>query len=160
MTRCRQSENLEVIPHPINASDSLSEGAQSSGGPAHHPATVAAFFDRSGLVGAFFRCSPDRPWMAVSADDGHGNECGGASVRDAVCCRLGGFLASIFGGLALRRLQGPDPERRGRGWAVFATAGIRGLLMVVSGTLGSVVLGRGGVEEVIPSFCCRGGSRG
>jgi hypothetical protein len=57
-----------------------------------------------------------------------------------------GFLASIFGGLALRRLHGPDPERRGRAWAVFATAGIRGLLMLVGGILGSVVLGRGGVE--------------
>jgi hypothetical protein len=63
-----------------------------------------------------------------------------------------GFLASIFGGLALRRLQGPYPERRGRAWAVFATAGIRGLLMVVGGTLGSVVLGRGGVEGGDPEF--------
>lgn len=63
-----------------------------------------------------------------------------------------GFLAGIFGGLAIRRLQGPDPERRGRGWAVFATAGIRGLLMVVGGTLGSVVLGRGGVEGGDPEF--------
>ena len=57
-----------------------------------------------------------------------------------------GFIGSIFGGLALRRLQGPDPERRGRAWAVFATAGIRGLLMVIGGTFGSVVLGRA-VEE-------------
>ena len=63
-----------------------------------------------------------------------------------------GFVAAIFGGLALRRLQGPDPERRGRAWAVFATAGIRGLLMVVGGTLGSVVLGRGGVEGGDPEF--------
>ena len=63
-----------------------------------------------------------------------------------------GFIGSIFGGLALRRLQGPDPERRGRAWALFATAGIRGLLMVIGGTLGSVVLGRGGEEGGDPDF--------
>ena len=63
-----------------------------------------------------------------------------------------GFIGSIFGGLALRRLQGPEPERRGRAWALFATAGIRGLLMVIGGTLGSVVLGRGGEEGGDPEF--------
>lgn len=57
-----------------------------------------------------------------------------------------GFLGGIFGGLAVRRLKGPEPERRGRAWAVFATAGVRGLLMVVGGALGSVVLGRGSVD--------------
>lgn len=63
-----------------------------------------------------------------------------------------GFLGGIFGGLAVRRLQGPEPERRGRAWAVLATAGSRGLLMVVAGALGSVVLGRGGVEGGDPEF--------
>lgn len=63
-----------------------------------------------------------------------------------------GFIGAIFGGLALRRLQGPDPERRGRAWALFATAGIRGLLMVIGGTLGSVILGRGGEEGGDPDF--------
>ena len=63
-----------------------------------------------------------------------------------------GFRGAIFGGRALRRLQGPDPERRGRAWALFATAGIRGLLMVIGGTLGSVVLGRGGEEGGDPEF--------
>ena len=63
-----------------------------------------------------------------------------------------GFLGSIFGGLALRHLQGPEPEKRGRAWAVFATVGSRGLLMVVGGALGSVVLGRGGVEGGDPEF--------
>ena len=57
-----------------------------------------------------------------------------------------GFFGGIFGGLAIRRLKGPEPERRGRAWAVFATAGVRGLLMVVGGALGSVVLGRGSVD--------------
>lgn len=63
-----------------------------------------------------------------------------------------GFLGAVFGGLAVRRLQGPDPGKRGRGWAVLATAGSRGLLMVVGGALGSVVLGRGGVEGGDPEF--------
>ena len=61
-----------------------------------------------------------------------------------------GFIGAIFGGLALRRLQGPEPERRGRAWALFATAGIRGLLMVIGGTLGSVVLGRDDESEGTP----------
>ena len=63
-----------------------------------------------------------------------------------------GFLGAIFGGLAVRRLQGQDPGKRGRGWAVLATAGSRGLLMVVAGSLGSVILGRGGVEGGDPEF--------
>ena len=63
-----------------------------------------------------------------------------------------GFVGAIFGGLAVRRLQGTDPGKRGRGWAVLATAGSRGLLMVVGGALGSVVLGRGGVEGGDPEF--------
>lgn len=63
-----------------------------------------------------------------------------------------GFFGAIFGGLALRRLQGPEPEKRGRAWAVFATAGFRSLLMLVGGALGSVVLGRGGVEGGDPEF--------
>lgn len=63
-----------------------------------------------------------------------------------------GFMGGIFGGLAMRRLQGPEPERRGRAWAVLATAGSRGLLMVVAGALGSVVLGRGGIEGGDPEF--------
>ncbi len=63
-----------------------------------------------------------------------------------------GFIGSIFGGLALRHLKGPEPEKRGRAWAVFATAGFRSLLMVVGGALGSVVLGRGGVEGGDPEF--------
>lgn len=63
-----------------------------------------------------------------------------------------GFVGGIFGGLAVRRLQGTDPGSKGRGWAVFATTGSRGLLMVVGGALGSVVLGRGGVEDGDPEF--------
>lgn len=57
-----------------------------------------------------------------------------------------GFLGSVFGGLGVRRLQGPAPDRRGRAWAVLSTAGARALLMVVTGALGSVVLGRGGED--------------
>lgn len=54
-----------------------------------------------------------------------------------------GYLGGILGGLAARLLKGPEPDRRGRSWALFSTVGVRGLLMVVVGALGSVVLGRG-----------------
>jgi hypothetical protein len=153
MTRCRQSENLEVIPHPINASDSLSEGGPNP--PVDPP--IIRRRSRLSLIAAvlsvpsFVVLLIGPGWLFQRMMAMEMNAVGPVFVTLFVGAWVG-FLASIFGGLALRRLQGPDPERRGRGWAVFATAGIRGLLMVVSGTLGSVVLGRGGVEGGDPEF--------
>ena len=63
-----------------------------------------------------------------------------------------GFLGGILGGLGVRRLRGPEPARRGRGWAFFASSGSRALLMVIAGALGSVVLGRGGEDGPDPEF--------
>ncbi len=63
-----------------------------------------------------------------------------------------GFIGGIFGALAVRRLRGPTPARRGRAGAVWATVGSRGLLMMVGGVLGSVALARGGVEGGDPEF--------
>lgn len=153
MTRCRQSENPEVRLHPINASDSLSEGEPNP--PVDPP--IIRRRSRLSLIAAvlsvpsFVVLLIGPGWLFQRMMAMEMNAVGPVFVTLFVAVWVG-FLAGIFGGLAIRRLQGPDPERRGRGWAVFATAGIRGLLMVVGGTLGSVVLGRGGVEGGDPEF--------
>lgn len=153
MTRCRQSENPEVRLHPIKASDSLSEGEPNP--PVDPP--IIRRRSRLSLIAAvlsvpsFVVLLIGPGWLFQRMMAMEMNAVGPVFVTLFVAVWVG-FLAGIFGGLAIRRLQGPDPERRGRGWAVFATAGIRGLLMVVGGTLGSVVLGRGGVEGGDPEF--------
>lgn len=121
---------------------------------------VPAVLDRCCFVGAFLRDSYHHLRVAVSAADGDGYGRLRAGGPNAFRSSMGWFYWVDLRGLALRRLQGPEPERRGRAWALFATAGIRGLLMVIGGTLGSVVLGRGGEEGVIRTFSSHGGLLG
>ena len=152
-TRCRQSENPRLSLDPISASDTPSDVVFIP--PAALP--LLRRWSRLSLIAAVLSVpafgilliTPGWLFQRLMAMDMNGL---GPVFLTLFVAVWVGFIGSIFGGLALRRLQGPEPERRGRAWALFATAGIRGLLMVIGGTLGSVVLGRGGEEGGDPEF--------